>query len=421
MTEPRSSMQGHYKKTPRKRRMSPQSIFILLLVLMAVILVLIGILSAARQRKADPSEIIPPGESKTITISAVGDICMNQGQLDDAQQADGSYDFSPAFLNVAPLLSQSDYTIGNLECNLAGAPYSGNNGNAPDSLATALAGSGFDLLQTANSYSIQNGLDGLSATITAIENAGMVSTGTYASKESRRESKGVLVQEIAGVRVAFVAFTKGMNNMSLPEGAEYAVNLLFQDYASNYSQIDRDAICDVMEQANDTNPDLIIALLHWGSEDDSAVSDRQHEIADLLLENGADVILGTHSHRVGPFETREVTRDGETKKCFIAYSLGNFYTGDTGLRRQASVVLNLSFTKDGSSGETTLAAIDYTPIFCVDYGKEVSNRYQIVESEKALSLYEADYAHSVPEDTYESIRQSIDVLKEAIGTDYEAS
>ena len=63
-------------------------------------------------------------------------------------------------------------------------------------------------------------------------------------------------------------------------------------------------------------------------ESDSAVTDSQKKIKNLLFENGVDAIIGSHSHIVGPMEQEQVTTvDGTEKTCFVAYSLGT-RTGD---------------------------------------------------------------------------------------------
>ena len=52
-------------------------------------------------------------------------------------------------------------------------------------LAMALAGVGFDVVQTANSASIQNGLSGLQSTIRYLNAAGIDHVGTYASSSDK--------------------------------------------------------------------------------------------------------------------------------------------------------------------------------------------------------------------------------------------
>lgn len=90
--------------------------------------------------------------------------------LADARQPDGSYQFAESFAAVSGYTLSADLAIGNLECNFCGEPYAGKpDYRAPDSLAMTLSTIGFDLLQTANTCSIQNGLSGLQSTMTRLQ------------------------------------------------------------------------------------------------------------------------------------------------------------------------------------------------------------------------------------------------------------
>ena len=354
-------------------------------------------------------------ELTTVTLTAVGDICISDEQIADAATGSSSYDFSPAFLGAAELLAESDLTLGNLECSFNGAPYDGAAGNAPEALAASLAGFGFDLLQTANSYSISGGLDGLRATRSQIEQAGMQPVGTFDSAAQRADSHGVTLCEVKGVRIAFIAFTKGLNNMSLPEGAGYAVNLLYRDYDSTYTQLDRDGIVSAMQEAQKAKPDLIIALVHWGSEYESGVSDSQKTVEELLYANGANAILGTHSHIAGPIDAKTYTaEDGSTRDVLTAYDLGNFYTSSTKPGSQLGLALQLEFTRNNWTGETVLSGYHYTPVYCADNGAGTRNRYQVLDAANAIALYNENYVYRISDAVYESLQAELADLPDQI-------
>lgn len=324
----------------------------------------------------------------TATLAAVGDIMVYDEQLQDALQQDGSYNFLPSFSKVAAFLTEPDYTVGNFEANCIGAPYAGYpDFNAPESLAKTLSAVGFDLMQTANTYSIQNGVTGLESTLDNLKAGGLDTVGTYAAKEDKETSGGVVIKDIGGIKVAFLAFTKGVNNMSLPVGYEYCVNLLYTDYNSTYSKVNEAGILTSIESAKALSPDIIVAMVHWGSEYETAISDTQKEIADLMVKNGVDVILGSHPHVVGQMEERTVTIDDVEKKVFIAYSLGNFIsnmTEDEHAGTQESVILNLEFTKNPETAETVISKIEYIPLYIWDNGEEAANRYEVVSISEAM-------------------------------------
>ena len=285
----------------RRKRIRNQRIALGVAVLVLVLIIVLIVRGCSADKTpgmANPDNTNQPNDqtqvqlpttpnTTTVTLSAVGDIMVYDDQMEDALQADGSYDFSHYFADVSNLLSASDLTVGNFEANFAGAPYEGKpNFKAPESLAATLASVGFDVLQTANTYSIQNGISGLTSTIRYITEAGMSSVGTYYNQTDKQTNNGVVLKEVDGVKIAFIAYTKGVNNMYLPTGSEYCVDVLYDDYYSNYSQINQDAILASIQSAKDLEADVIIAMLHWGNEYEIAPTDSQNEkmcIRDRLL------------------------------------------------------------------------------------------------------------------------------------------
>ena len=394
------------ERTRRQRRSALFTLAAILLLCAAVVLILNG---GKRFTETEPGIKVETDED-TITIAAVGDIAISDAQLADAMGANG-YDFSSCFLGVANLLDDADLTVGNLECVFAGSPYGGSTSSAPEVLADTLAGLGFDLVQTANSATIMGGMSGLSSTIDTVKAAGMLPVGTFASKQERQECGGVTMVEVGGARIAFIAFTKGLGNMSLPENSEFAVNCLYSDYNSNYSDLDTEGIVKAMAAAKKQKPDLMIALVHWGSEYSREISTSQKKVAQLLYENGADVILGTHSHMVGQVEDQTITmEDGSTREVLTAYDLGNFYTDSTKDSTQTSIILKLTFSKDKQNHKLTLSDWDYTPIYCADYGAGAKNRYQVMSVDTAMELYKQDYVYHVPEETYTQMVKELEAL-----------
>ena len=343
------------------------------------------------------------------TVSAVGDIYLTDEMLADARRLNGSYDFAPQFEGVCSSLAAADLTIGNFEGTFCGTPYGKDAGSYPDEFAAALSAAGFDLLQTANSYSIFGGLSGLQRTKAIIEENGITAVGTYSDAEDRAEHP-VVLREVNGVRIAFVAFTKGLGGLSLPENAAGCVDLLYEDYTTDYSDLDTAAIDAVLRAAKQESPDVIIASLHWGSENVSEVSKKQEEAADYLFRNGVDVILGSHSHLVGTVETRTITfENGATKEVVLAYSLGDFCTAEKG-KCNASLILNLEFTRDHANGTTAITNVSYTPVAAIDRGSKEADRYAVIDIDNSLALYESNYYDRISSDLYQTLlekRQSL--------------
>ena len=349
--------------------------------------------------QTEPQSTMPA--TTTIHYAAVGDLNIN-----DATVAAGGagYIYTDTFLDVAHLLADADITSVNFEGNLNGEPY-GSSFSAPQSMATALQKAGVDLVQMANSYSINRGISGLISSIDAIRAAGMEPLGVYASNEEFRQNKGYTIRTVQGVKMAFVAFTKGMDGMALPPGSENCVNVLYSDYDSVYQEVNRDKITSILNAVNREKPDVVIALLHWGSEFNNTISKSQEAIAELMLANGVDAIIGTHSHYV-----QKMTYD-EEKGQFVAYSLGDFLSDGKRAGSEYSVLLDLEITKDNRTGKTKITGYSYTPIFTVH---EENQPLRVVRLQEAIAAYESGYFQKVTKETYDKMLYAMDRIQARI-------
>lgn len=356
-----------------------------------------------QEQIAAPSETTAPPvrEDRTqISITIAGDLNINSATVDAGKTPSG-YDYTQVFMDVAPLLANADITVLNLEGNLCGAPYGSEKSSAPQELMTAIADLGVDMVQVANSYSIRNGLLGLESTLNGIRAAGMDPVGAYATEQEFREGQGYTIKEINGIRVAFVAFTKGMNNLGLPVGSENCVNVLYTDYATTYQDVDEAKINRILRSASNADPDYIVALLHWGSEYNDEYSETQAEIRDLLFAGGVDAIVGTHPHRV---QAVEFDRDAGT---FVAYSLGDFFSDTVEAGSNYSVILNLQITKDNISGETKLTGYTCTPIYNMTPEESGEAALRLVRTETAIESFDIGIFNRVSQELYDNFHYTI--------------
>ncbi|MBQ1280871.1 MAG: CapA family protein, partial [Oscillospiraceae bacterium] len=228
------------------------------------------------------------------------------------------------------------------------------------------------------------------------------------------------IEHVCKLACADIAYTKGFDGMSIPEGSEYCTNLLYEDYNSQYTTIDEEQIISCIDAAKAEDPDVIISLVHWGSVYKMDISESQQKIADLMFENGVDVILGSHSHMVAPIEMREVERpDGTMKQGFLAYSLGNFLSSDQETNTQESLVLNLTFTKNEETGSVGISDVNYAPLYIVDNGKRADDRYEILDIYRSIDLYNTSYLDRVSDEIFEELNQAIETLKTNTNTDYD--
>ena len=338
-------------------------------------------------RATSPAQQSP---TTTIHIKAAGDLNITDSVITSGLTA-GGYDYSSAFKDVAAILSDADLTVMNFEGNVCGEPYGTETTSAPAELLQGLRAAGVDLLQMANSCSINNGLNGLNATLRAIRNAGIEPLGAYSSASEFRTSKGYTITEVQGIKVAFVAFTKGLGGRGMPAGNENLVNLLYTDYATEYQKVDKERIEAILKNVEAEKPDITVAMLHWGSEYNDDISKTQGSIISMMQKNGVDVIIGTHPHLVQPIVYDEVAG------TLVAYSLGDFFGDADRGGTNYSIILDIEITKDSNTGVTKVTDYSYTPIYTVKpTDSEGDYSYsRVMRIEKAIEAFNANFLDKV--------------------------
>ena len=265
-----------------------------------------------------------------------------------------------------------------------------------------------DIVQTANSCSVNNGLLGMTSTMNSFRSAGIEPVGTFSSPEEFRKTKGYTICQIQGIKVAVVAFTKGVGSMGLPAGSEDCVNLLYTDYATTYQEIDKDGIRKVLKDVASEKPDVTIALLHWGSEYNDTISASQKSIASLMKSNGVDVIIGTHPHRVQSIEYDELNG------TLVAYSLGDFFGSAVEAGSNYSIILDVEITRDSDAGTTQVTGYSIIPIYTLKQSETCDSQRRVVVIEDAMKAYREDYVDKITPEAYASLDTSLERISERI-------
>lgn len=355
----------------------------------------------------EPATRAQKSTKTTIHIKAAGDLNVTNTVI-NAGVAVGGYNYTRAFMDVASTLSDADLTVLNLEGNICGEPYGSDTTSAPRELLDGLRNAGVDLIQMANSCTINNGLIGLTSTLQSIRAAGLEPVGAFASESEFQQSKGYTITEAQGVKVAFVAFTKGLGGRGLPAGNDNLVNILYEDYASTYDKIDRTRITSVLKAVEAEKPDITIALLHWGSEYNDDISDTQKSIVNLMKKHGVDVIIGTHPHTVQAIEYDALAG------TLVAYSLGDFFGDASRGGTNYSIILDLEITKDSSTGTTKVTNYSYTPIYTVSEAESADGYRRVVRIDKTVEAWEENYLDKVSQSAKESMVYALDRIEARI-------
>lgn len=243
-----------------------------------------------------------------ISLLFVGDLMQHQAQIDAAKRENG-YNYDDCFKHVKKEISKADIAIGNLEVTLGGKPYRGYPVfSAPDEYLYAIKEAGFDVLLTANNHCLDKRKIGLERTILMLDSLKIPHAGTYRNKEERHRNYPLLIEK-NGFRIVLLNYTYGTNGFKTDEP-----NIV------NY--IDREQIRKDILDARRKLPDVIIACMHWGIEYRSFPERSERELADWLIQQGVDHVIGSHPHVLQPME---IIKDSRTPaRHVVVYSLGNF-------------------------------------------------------------------------------------------------
>lgn len=254
----------------------------------------------------------------------------HQAQLDAARTVDGNYSFSSNYRHIKNAISKADVAIGNLETPIGKSGFSGYPSFcAPDSFLHAAVGAGFDVMLFANNHCLDKGKGTALHTLDLMDSLGISHCGVYRNAADRKQ-RYPLVIDRNGVRIAILNYTYGTNGRNVP--SPMVVNL-----------IDKETIRRDIMDAKSQNPDAIIACMHWGDEYVSLPPQRIKELADWLLEQGVDHIIGNHPHVIQPIELRF-----NKERCnynTVVYSTGNLLSNMSLRRTDGGVIIGMELTK----------------------------------------------------------------------------
>jgi len=308
------------------------------------------------------------GEAQRFKMVFVGDVMGHGSQISSAQVVkDSLYDYSPCFEYISPILKQADLAIANLEVTLPGKPpYKGYpQFRSPDDLALALRYAGFNLLVTANNHSNDSGKNGVINTIKTLRDYGFYHTGTFQSQEERDAFYPLIVYR-NNFKLAFLNYTYGTNG--LPTRPPTIVNLIDEE------QIRKDLI-----EARALRPDFVVVLIHWGNEYQLNENGQQRQLADSIFQWGADLVVGANPHVVQPIKKAGLKGDeGGEKSGLIAYSLGNFVSGQRRKHTDGGIMLEVEIEKREPRSKARIVSHNYIPVW--RYIQKEGNRstYRVV-------------------------------------------
>lgn len=293
-----------------------------------------------------------PTPKPSVTLTMAGDILLHDRIHKYSLQEDGVYNYDAIFANLTERIAAADLALVNQEIILGGREL-GISGypsfNAPIEAGDALVKAGFDVVLHATNHALDKKKAGILNSISFWEE-NYPQIGVLGIHQSVEDKEEIYVAEVDGIRIAILNYTYGTNGIPLPEDMPFAVDMLEEEQVIRH-------ITRAKELA-----DFVIVCPHWGTEYRLTPDSRQEKWTKLFLEQGVDVVIGTHPHVIQPVEW--LTNEETGEEMLVFYSLGNFvnWTSDYGdgiANRMVGALANLTVERD-ESGE----------VFVAEYGVE---------------------------------------------------
>lgn len=282
----------------------------------------------------------------TYTLGFTGDVMLGR-IVDERQRTRAVWD------GVLSRLRALDALFANLECALStrGRPWKRTHRPFhfradPEWAIPALSAAGVDWTALANNHLLDFEEPALLDTLDALSAADIAHSGAGLNE---REAWTPATVPVGDLSVAFVSATDNTPEYAAgPASPGVARTALDLDDPSERATLER-AVSDALA----TDPDLLVASLHWGPNMTTEVFDRHHEVGHWLLDRGVDVV---HGHSAHVFKAVEVAEDG-----LIIYDCGDFvddYAVDAALRNDRSFLFELTVSADGTPQELRLVPVE---------------------------------------------------------------
>ena len=237
---------------------------------------------------------------------------------------------------------------------------------APESAAALLKEAGFGMAACGFAQAFANGKDGVEDTLSALSRQGISALGIRSAEDPGKPE----VKTVNGVRVSFLQYTSGIPSKTRK-------NMERDETSGMVPEAEIDLISEEIDSARAQGAEAVIVLLNWGKtgkDPDKA----QRELAELIAQAGADLIIGNGSHVPQSAEYLS-GRDGGSVLC--VWSLGSLLSGDrSNVRRMSGYLFHVTVKSNGQGGADILNP-EYTPVYTWKYKQDGRWYYRCIASD----------------------------------------
>lgn len=255
--------------------------------------------------------VLLSASSPDITVNFLGDIILGRTVAMRIASRGAIY----PFLRTASLTSAADLTVANLESPLSDKypPIYRDTMDfvAPVGSVNGLIYAGIDLVALANNHSTNYGALAFMDTLKTLSDNNISYVG---GGKSIDEARSMTLIDVNGVRFGFLNYNSIPGSLNAGSGNPGISFVHLKPWSGKNSQADIDMMCSDISSMR-SQCDVLVVIMHWGVEYKGVIP-TQTNLAHSFIDNGADIVIGTHPHVVQPVVVYN--------NKIIAYSLGNF-------------------------------------------------------------------------------------------------
>ena len=320
-------------------------------------------------------EVFKPTSAKLV---AVGDNLMHRSCTLSAKNADGTYDFTKHFANMADIFKAADLAVISQDTVLGGIELGATSTetgifNTAVELADGMADAGINVVLAANNHIMDEGSAGLNTMMSyfSTKYPNITLLGVNNSREAKDEPVYV---ETNNIKIAMINYSYGSNQTADLDASPYLLN-----------QYDEDWLSDILKQARE-EADFIIAFPFWGEQNSMDYTQEQERQAQFLADNGVDLIIGSYPHVVEPVKWITAENGDRT---LVYYSLGNFQSIQNTVENMLGGQANITISKEEDGTHISDYSLDFV---VTHYEQRESSEYYDIVTTYRLADYTSDLA-----------------------------
>lgn len=336
------------KGRQRKKFFKILFIFITLLILILGIILIVNMINK-KDKEVNNEEIIASKEEKyKLSLIMAGDMLVHDKIYNEARKNanNNGYDFKPMLTYIKDIVKDYDLAYYNEEVILGGTSIGLSSYpafNSPYEVGLDMIDTGFNMVSLATNHTLDRGIKAIENSLDFWNSTDVYTSGSYKTMEERNNIK---IKEKNNITYAMLNYTYGTNGIKRPNGYESYVNIWDMSNKNSYEEY-KNVVKQDIENIRD-KVDVLIVAMHFGEEYNFNTTWYQEDSSNFLSSLGVDIIIGTHSHVLGPIKWINNT--------LVIYSLGNFLSAHevVNLSNRIGLLSSIDIVKEVKDNNTTI-------------------------------------------------------------------